>query len=67
MTAGPALLVRIDDRCTACGLCLITCAPRALRVAPGRPRVISEVCTACGDCVEVCPTGAVDLVTGAAT
>ncbi len=51
--------VRIDDRCTACGNCLITCAPQALRRAPRKPWVIDDRCTACGDCIEVCPVGAI--------
>ncbi|MEM9202292.1 MAG: 4Fe-4S binding protein [Actinomycetota bacterium] len=52
--------VRIDDRCTACGSCLITCAPRALVPAPKKPHVIDDRCTACGACVEICPVGAID-------
>ncbi|MEM7143012.1 MAG: 4Fe-4S binding protein [Actinomycetota bacterium] len=55
--------VVIDDRCTACGSCLITCAPRALVRAPKKPLVIDDRCTGCGACVEICPVGAIDEFT----
>jgi len=59
-TASPrAPTVVIDDRCTACGACLVTCPTRALRPAPKRPLVIDDRCTGCGACVEVCPRGAI--------
>ncbi|MEM9040515.1 MAG: 4Fe-4S binding protein [Actinomycetota bacterium] len=51
--------VRVDERCTACGNCLITCPTTALRPAPGRPTVIDARCTSCGACVEVCPVDAI--------
>jgi NAD-dependent dihydropyrimidine dehydrogenase PreA subunit len=56
---GRPTTVRIDASCTACGNCIITCGPRALRPAPGRPAVIDDSCTACGECIEVCPVGAI--------
>ena len=55
--------VAIDARCTACGLCLITCPEAALLAAPGRPGVIVQRCTACLACVEVCPVNAITEVT----
>jgi len=51
--------VRIDDRCTACGLCLLSCGDGALRPAPGRPAVLDHRCSGCGACVEVCPVAAI--------
>jgi ferredoxin len=51
--------VAVTDACTACGLCLATCPPSALRPAPGRPRVVEGRCTGCLACVEVCPRDAV--------
>jgi MinD superfamily P-loop ATPase len=51
--------VVIDDRCTACGQCLITCPTRALLAAPGRPSVIDDRCNGCGACLEICPTDAI--------
>lgn len=59
---GPATTVAIDARCTACGLCLLTCPDRALLAAPGRPFVIDERCTGCGACLEVCPVDAITEV-----
>jgi Pyruvate/2-oxoacid:ferredoxin oxidoreductase delta subunit len=51
--------VVVDGRCTACGVCVVTCPERALRPAPARPAVIDERCTGCLACVEVCPAGAI--------
>ncbi|MEM7338800.1 MAG: 4Fe-4S binding protein [Actinomycetota bacterium] len=58
-TAGAAGTVRIDDRCTACGNCIVTCPPHALVRAPKRPLVIDARCTSCGACIEVCPVDAI--------
>lgn len=52
----------IDGRCTACGLCLVTCPPGALHPAPGRPTLDSDACTRCLSCIEVCPTDAITEV-----
>ena len=54
--------VVIDDRCTACGACLVTCPERALAVQPLRPLVIDDRCTGCGACIEICPRGAISEV-----
>jgi len=51
--------VTIDDRCTACGMCLVTCPERALLPRPKRPLVVDALCTGCLACVEVCPRDAV--------
>ena len=48
----------IDDRCTACGACIVTCPERALHPAPRKPSVTSD-CTRCLACVEVCPRDAI--------
>lgn len=60
MTAGTTVV--IDSRCTACGLCLMTCPTRALLAAPMRPEVLDHRCTGCGACLEVCPTDAITEV-----
>ncbi len=53
--------IDIDERCTACGVCIATCPERALLPAPARPRAVGERCTACLACVEVCPVDALDV------
>lgn len=50
------------ERCTACGLCLVTCPESALLPAPGRPLVVDARCTGCLACVEVCPRDALHEV-----
>ena len=53
------MTVVIDERCTACGACLVTCPERALLPAPRRPLVVDQRCTTCLACVEVCPVDAI--------
>lgn len=55
--------VVIDRRCTACGLCLLTCPDGALAPAPGRPAVTDAACTDCWLCIEVCPVDAIQATT----
>lgn len=52
-------MIAIDDRCTACGVCLATCPEGALRRAPRRPALDAGRCTGCLACIEVCPAGAI--------
>ena len=61
MTGQAAPLV-IDDRCTACGACIVTCPERALVPAPFRPALLADRCTRCLGCVEVCPRDAITEV-----
>ena len=49
----------VDDRCTACGACIVTCPERALVAAPRRPLVLADRCTRCLGCIEVCPRDAI--------
>jgi len=58
-SGGSRTLVSIDDRCTACGACVITCPEGALRPAADFPLFLPRRCTGCLACVEVCPAGAV--------
>ena len=53
--------VAVDDRCTACAMCVATCPERALVPAPKRPLVLAQRCTGCLQCVEVCPVDAVTV------
>lgn len=59
MTVGGAVRLDIADRCTACGLCLVTCPEGALVRAPRRPEVIASRCTGCLACTEICPVDAI--------
>ena len=63
-TSGDWSTVVVDERCTACGACLVTCPENALVAAPLMPAVFDELCTACGACIEICPRGAVNEVFG---
>ena len=54
--------VSINDRCTACGMCIATCPERALLRAPNRPRVVDALCTSCLACIEICPVDAIHEV-----
>lgn len=54
----------IDDRCTACGLCLATCPERALARQPKKPAVDHARCTLCLACIEVCPVDAIAVGAG---
>ena len=57
------MTIVIDStRCTACGVCLLTCPPRALVPGRGRPDVLDERCTVCLAFVEVCRRDAVGVV-----
>ena len=52
-------VVAVDDRCTACGACLVTCPERALTAAPRRPAPAAGRCTGCLACIEICPRDAI--------
>ncbi len=56
-----AFRVRVDDRCTACGACLVTCPERALLAAPGRPASVDSRCSGCLACIEICPRDALTV------
>ena len=56
-----AFLVAVDDRCTACGPCLVACPERALLAAPRRPASVDSRCTGCLACIEICPRDALTV------
>ena len=54
-----AVRLHIDDACTACGLCIVTCPEHVLSPARHRPSILQSKCTFCYACIEVCPTDAI--------
>lgn len=64
MTLAFGRSITIDEECTACGACLMTCPERALLASPRRPAILVDRCTACLACVEVCPRDAIHVVAG---
>lgn len=56
----PALTLTVNDRCTGCGACLLTCPAHAVRPRGGALFVRADLCTGCLECVEVCPADAID-------
>ena len=56
-----AFTVSVDDRCTACGACLLTCPERALLPAPRCPATVDSLCTGCLACIEICPRDALTV------
>jgi ferredoxin len=56
-------VIAIDERCTACGMCLATCPTGALHPAQKRPAVVGSRCTDCLECIEICPVDAIEVVT----
>jgi len=53
--------IAVDERCTACGACLVTCPERALLAAPKRPATVDRLCTGCLACIEICPRDALTV------
>lgn len=53
-------IVRDEDRCTHCGVCVPLCPTDALTVDPTTRRVLfdNDACVACEYCVRICPLGA---------
>ncbi|MBS3956828.1 MAG: diguanylate cyclase [Clostridiales bacterium] len=43
--------------CELCWVCARVCVARAIRVADGSPRVVTERCVRCGACVGACGSG----------
>jgi ferredoxin len=56
-------IIRIDEeKCTGCGLCVITCAEGAIKIVNGKAKLISEkYCDGLGACIGECPEGAITI------
>jgi NAD-dependent dihydropyrimidine dehydrogenase PreA subunit len=49
------------DECSACGICVDTCAQDVLDIVRDAAIVVNEdACIACGECMEECPMGAIE-------
>ena len=56
-------IVRDEDRCTHCGVCVPLCPTDALTVDPTTRLVLfdNDACVACEYCVKICPLGAIEV------
>ncbi len=56
-------IIRNEDKCTHCGVCVSACPTDALTVDLQSKEIIfkSEACVACEHCVPVCPSQAMEL------
>ncbi|MEF2230617.1 MAG: DUF362 domain-containing protein [Pseudodesulfovibrio sp.] len=58
-STGPTLL---PDNCTACGACVKSCKPGALRLdESGKISIREELCVGCGGCFVACRHGALQV------
>jgi len=48
-----------EERCTACGLCLDTCAQGAIALGESGATIDQDLCAGCAACMTVCPQGAI--------
>ncbi|RJO67098.1 MAG: 4Fe-4S dicluster domain-containing protein [Myxococcales bacterium] len=57
-------IIRIDEeKCTGCGLCILSCAEGALKIVNGKAKVVSETfCDGLGACIGTCPEGALTII-----
>jgi Pyruvate/2-oxoacid:ferredoxin oxidoreductase delta subunit len=56
-------IVRIDEeKCDGCGLCVPSCAERAIQIVDGKAKLVSEVfCDGLGACLGECPLDAITI------
>ena len=56
-------IIKIDEeKCTGCGLCILSCAESALQIIDGKAKVVSEkFCDGLGACIGKCPVGALTV------
>lgn len=57
-------IVEIDEAlCNGCGLCITSCAERALKIVDGKAIILSYLfCDGLGACIDHCPQGAIQGV-----
>ncbi len=51
-----------ENRCIACGECLVACSDDALSLVDGVLSLDRSRCSGCGSCAEFCPAGALEYV-----
>ena len=56
-------VVRNEDRCTHCGVCVVICPTGALHMDPETREVVfdSDKCIACEACIKPCPPRAMEI------
>jgi len=56
-------VIRNEERCTHCGVCITICPTGAFEIEPLSRRVnfYNEKCLACGLCIKACPPRAMEL------
>ncbi len=52
--------VQINDSCTDCGICRLSCKYNALNLTDIKKRRPASSCTLCGDCIGVCEHGSLE-------
>lgn len=57
-------IIEIDEeKCTGCGLCIVSCAEGALQIVNGKAKLVSDkYCDGLGDCLGECPEDALHIV-----
>ncbi len=56
-------IIKIDEeKCTGCGLCVLSCAEGAIEIIDGKAKLVSEeYCDGLGACIGECPEGALTI------
>ncbi len=54
----PPLVNTKRERCHVCYTCVRECPGKAIRIANGQAKIITDRCIGCGNCVRVCSRGA---------
>lgn len=58
---------RVGSGCTACGVCVESCAAQAISLVGDQAVIDAARCTGCAKCIAVCAFGVIDVPWGGAT